>query len=86
LVAINRNTFETLQSLVKTKFFRIIRINIENECPFWAREKMCKSGSCTVCRCDEKDIPQEWSKTDLIEFKHSKNVEQWSAERNITLD
>jgi hypothetical protein len=47
---------------------------------------MCKSGSCTVCRCDEKDIPQEWSKTDLIEFKHSKNVEQWSAERNITLD
>ena len=70
-----------MKTLVKTKFFRIIRINIDNECPFWAREKMCKSGGCTVCRCDEKDIPQEWTRTDLIKKDVPSNLEQWSAER-----
>ena len=27
---------------------------------------MCKAQTCTVCRCDEKDIPMNWIETDKV--------------------
>lgn len=60
LVRINEKTAETLKELVKTKFFRIIRINIDNGCPFWAQQRLCASGGCGVCRCSGIDVPPEW--------------------------
>jgi ERO1-like protein alpha len=50
-------TAQLLEKLVKTKYFRIIRLNIEEECSLGMMQKLCKSQSCTVCRCNEEDIP-----------------------------
>jgi hypothetical protein len=61
-------------------------MNIESECPFWAQQRLCASGGCTVCRCDSKDIPSEWSKIERTDrIKHdSKGVDQWGLERSGT--
>jgi hypothetical protein len=52
LYEINRETHELLHQLIKTKYFRMIRVNLNRECELWVRNKICKSKSCTVCRCD----------------------------------
>lgn len=45
--------------------------------------KLCKSRSCSVCRCDEKDIPQNWIKTDKVQStEEGKDV--WQHEREIS--
>lgn len=41
-----------LEDLVQTKYFRIIRLNINQQCPLGILNKICKSNSCSVCRCD----------------------------------
>ena len=56
-------------------------MNLENDCPFWAQIKMCNSGGCNVCRCDEKDIPTEWSKTDEA-VQATVNRDLWANERS----
>ena len=60
---INERTAGTLQSLVQTKFFRIIRLNINQECSLGMMKKLCKNKSCTVCRCNDRDIPESWLNT-----------------------
>jgi len=52
LYEINRETHDILHSLIKTKYFRTFRANLNRECELYARNKICKSKSCTVCRCD----------------------------------
>lgn len=53
----NRSTAPILEELVQTKYFRLIRLNINQECPLGIFKKLCKSSSCSVCRCTDKDIP-----------------------------
>mmetsp|Transcript_11332 Transcript_11332/g.42475 ORF Transcript_11332/g.42475 Transcript_11332/m.42475 type:complete len:480 (-) Transcript_11332:93-1532(-) len=56
--------FPVLNDLVKTKFFKIFKVNLASECPFWAMEKVCKSeGGCSVCKCDADDVPLSWQIT-----------------------
>lgn len=63
LKEINERTSDTLSRLVQTKYFRIIRLNINQECQLSTMNKICKSQSCTVCRCNHKDIPEFWTNT-----------------------
>ena len=35
--------------------------------------KLCRSKSCAVCRCDEKDIPQNWMRTDKVDESNTSN-------------
>lgn len=48
----NNKTMNNLYELVKTKYFRLLRINVNSECPLPYMQKLCKSKSCSVCRCD----------------------------------
>jgi ERO1-like protein alpha len=45
--------------------------------------KICKSKSCSVCRCDEKDIPFFWSSTDPA-TRATNNKNLWGIERQLT--
>jgi ERO1-like protein alpha len=65
---------------VQTKYFRLIRLNINQACPLGLLKRICKSNSCSVCRCDERDIPQFWSNTDRVR-SHSHGQDLWSNER-----
>ena len=42
--------------------------------------KLCRSQSCAVCRCDDKDIPQKWKKTDKVKIREKK-IDVWEDER-----
>jgi hypothetical protein len=35
---------------------------MEKECPFWAQQRMCNSNKCSICECDDKEIPLFWKK------------------------
>lgn len=74
---LNNNTAHQLEQLVTTKYFRIIRLNLNRECPLKEINKMCKAKSCSVCRCDEKDIPSTWMKTDKVQSQGNA-VDYWS--------
>lgn len=50
--SLNYKTTAILNQLVKTKYFRILRLNINSKCPLPYMNKLCRSKSCAVCRCD----------------------------------
>lgn len=67
-----------LTLLQQTPFFSTFRINMDKECPFWAQKRMCNSQKCSICECDEKDIPKFWK-------KHQSNTEMsWSSNLEFT--
>lgn len=78
MLKLNRSSAPILHDLIQTKFFRMIRLNLNQECQLGHMNKICKSKSCSVCRCDEKDIPLFWSSTDKV-HSHSKGKDLWSA-------
>ena len=49
-----------LNSLSETPYFRTYKVNLERECPFWAQQRFCNNGPCTVCECEDNDIPLFW--------------------------
>lgn len=56
--------FPVVNELAKKTFFRTFKVDLDSECPFWAMQVMCgASGGCSVCKCDEKDIPIPWKIT-----------------------
>jgi ERO1-like protein alpha len=77
----NAEAAPLLEQLVQTKYFRIIRLNVNQACPLGYLKKICKSNSCSVCRCDHKDIPQNWVNTDRVK-SHSHGQDLWSPERD----
>lgn len=80
LQALQTDTASRLQELVQTKFFRIIRLNLNQQCPLAFTGRLCRSSSCRVCRCDEKEIPLIWSDLDRVASR-GQGVEEWSRQR-----
>ncbi|RYG68182.1 hypothetical protein EON64_05760 [archaeon] len=46
-------------SLYRT-FFRYFLVDLEKPCPFWNEFGQCAMEACTVCTCDEKEVPSAW--------------------------
>eukprot|EP01053_Blabericola_migrator_P013375 Blabericola_migrator_1__13374@NODE_94_length_14457_cov_129_345379_g84_i0_p1_GENE_NODE_94_length_14457_cov_129_345379_g84_i0NODE_94_length_14457_cov_129_345379_g84_i0_p1_ORF_typecomplete_len576_score66_21ERO1/PF04137_15/9_6e81ShK/PF01549_24/0_011_NODE_94_length_14457_cov_129_345379_g84_i01124212969 len=57
-------------TLSDTKFFRTFKVDLSQECPFWARADLCTSptGSCGVCECTEDQIPLPWKQKPIEHF------------------
>jgi ERO1-like protein alpha len=69
VLGVNEEIYQILKKIRKTTFFKIFKVDLESECPFWAMKYMCSSsGGCTVCKCDENEVPIPWkiSKTNEI--------------------
>ena len=72
LQALNKKVFPVLEQLrvrsnfdndsvsQLTPFFQTYKVNMENECPFWAIQRMCNSKKCAICECSENEIPSFW--------------------------
>lgn len=43
-------------------FFRYFWVDLEKKCPFWDEEGKCFMEACSVCACDENELPFEWAK------------------------
>jgi hypothetical protein len=49
LMAVNHEINPILNlHLLKSDFFRIFKVNLENECPFWDAEGTCLTDKCAV--------------------------------------
>eukprot|EP00817_Percolomonadidae_sp_ATCC50343_P007035 CAMPEP_0117426752 /NCGR_PEP_ID=MMETSP0758-20121206/6780_1 /TAXON_ID=63605 /ORGANISM="Percolomonas cosmopolitus, Strain AE-1 (ATCC 50343)" /LENGTH=342 /DNA_ID=CAMNT_0005212063 /DNA_START=52 /DNA_END=1077 /DNA_ORIENTATION=+ len=60
----NAQVYPVIKEMVATKFFRTFKVDLESECPFWAMERLCGvEGGCSVCKCDEKEVPIPWKIT-----------------------
>ena len=81
LLTFNQKTAPILEQLVQTKYFRIIRLNINENCEFGLMKRVCKSQSCTVCRCDDKEIPDLWTSTEKVK-SHTHHQDLWANERS----
>ena len=46
-----------LSNLTSQPFFRYFRVNLRSECPFWRENAMCFRRDCSVCECEESEVP-----------------------------
>ncbi|XP_015594995.1 ero1-like protein [Cephus cinctus] len=53
----NMKIYPRLQSLLIKDYFRFYKVNLKQECPFWADDSKCAIRYCHVQHCDEEDIP-----------------------------
>lgn len=49
-----------LEKLTNRTFFKYFRVNLEEKCPFWQEDGQCMMESCSVCTCEDNEIPQSW--------------------------
>lgn len=49
-----------LENITSRTFFRYFRVNLEEPCPFWQEDGQCMMESCSVCTCEENEIPESW--------------------------
>lgn len=49
-----------LSSLSTSTFFKYFKVDLHRNCPFWHEEGKCMMEGCSVCTCDEREIPQNW--------------------------
>lgn len=74
-----------IKELVQENFFRIFRLNLFKECPFWTGGGFCMHRSCAVDTIDDwKDLPEIWQPEALGKLEDSALVNPLNA--NITQD
>lgn len=55
-----RHVHPVLSKLVKSAFFRFFKVNIYCDCPLWPEDSMCAMHACSVCECDDNEVPRPW--------------------------
>ncbi|PSC73520.1 endoplasmic reticulum oxidoreductin-1-like [Micractinium conductrix] len=65
---LNRDEVQPLlDDLVKTPFFRYFKVDLYCECPLWPDDGMCSLRDCSVCECEEQEVPEPWRKAEAVE-------------------
>eukprot|EP01057_Protomagalhaensia_wolfi_P000449 Protomagalhaensia_wolfi_Nauph_80__448@NODE_124_length_3563_cov_180_024688_g95_i0_p1_GENE_NODE_124_length_3563_cov_180_024688_g95_i0NODE_124_length_3563_cov_180_024688_g95_i0_p1_ORF_typecomplete_len564_score125_12ERO1/PF04137_15/1_9e82INCENP_ARKbind/PF03941_15/1_4e03INCENP_ARKbind/PF03941_15/5_1e03INCENP_ARKbind/PF03941_15/2ShK/PF01549_24/1_1e04ShK/PF01549_24/0_6ShK/PF01549_24/2_2e03_NODE_124_length_3563_cov_180_024688_g95_i01791693 len=87
-----RTLMPIVEDLRDAKFFRIFKIDLSQECPFWAREDLCSSptGSCAVCECTPDQVPLPWKQKPIEHFvdrrlSEEKQQSPWLDPRGVGL-
>ncbi|KAJ2108350.1 endoplasmic oxidoreductin-1 [Coemansia sp. S142-1] len=60
--ALNRRVAVPLRKLIKTKFFRTLRVELYKPCQFWKSEGSCFQRDCIVQPLEDDQIPAAWRK------------------------
>ncbi|KAJ2723075.1 endoplasmic oxidoreductin-1 [Coemansia sp. Benny D115] len=58
--ALNHRVAGPLKRLVRTRFFRTLRVELYKPCPFWSSEGSCFQRDCIVQPMDDDRVPQQW--------------------------
>ncbi|XP_066587045.1 ero1-like protein [Prorops nasuta] len=53
----NKRIYPRLQSLLVRDYFRFYKVNLNQQCPFWADDSKCAMRYCHVQPCHDEDIP-----------------------------
>lgn len=64
-----------LRNITESTYFSHFFVDLEKPCPFWQEEGMCMLEACSVCPCEEHEIPKTWleenqQKTIITNMKH----------------
>jgi hypothetical protein len=43
------------------------QVDLYCECPLWPDDGMCSLRDCSVCECEEHEIPEPWRKAEAVE-------------------
>ena len=65
----NMKIYPRVQSLLVRDYFRFYKVNLKQECPFWADDSKCAMRYCHVQPCQDADIP-EGLKGDMLRNIH----------------
>ena len=49
-----------LKDVTSRTFFRYFRVNLDGKCPFWQEDGQCTMESCSVCTCEDNEVPRSW--------------------------
>jgi Endoplasmic Reticulum Oxidoreductin 1 (ERO1) len=55
-----------LGELVQQPFFRYFKVNLYCDCPFWPDDGMCSLRDCSVCECEEGEVPRPWTDAETL--------------------
>lgn len=84
---LNENIRPIIKELVKENFFRIFRLNLFKECPFWTSDGFCMHQSCAVDTIDDwKDLPDIWQPEALGKLEDSILVKNLNAKNDLIGD
>ncbi|CAD7695908.1 unnamed protein product [Ostreobium quekettii] len=53
-----------VSELVKTAYFRYFKVNLNCDCPLWPDEGMCSMETCSVCECEDGEVPEPWTEAE----------------------
>lgn len=72
-----------IKNLVNENFFRIFRLNLFKECPFWKGDGFCMHRTCAVDTIDDwEDLPQIWQPETLGKLQDSVIVKKLNDAEN----
>lgn len=54
----NAKIYPRIQSILLRDYFRFYKVNLKQECPFWADDSKCAIRYCHVQPCNDNDIPE----------------------------
>lgn len=57
---VNSKLLPLLDELRRTAYFRYFKVNLFCECPLWPEDGMCALEACSVCECDDHELPPAW--------------------------
>jgi len=67
---VNRDTLNPLlKALTGTAFMRYFKTTLYCDCPLWPDDGMCAMRDCSVCECEDDEVPAPWK---LAERGHVK--------------
>jgi ERO1-like protein alpha len=49
-----------LADVTSTAFMRYFKVNLFCDCPLWPEDGMCAMEACSVCECDDGEVPPAW--------------------------
>lgn len=49
-----------VSKLVTLPFFRYFKVNLWCDCPLWPDDGMCALQACSVCECEDSEVPKNW--------------------------
>lgn len=63
------NFFPILDKLRREKYFRLYKVDLYKDCPFWNDNSLCMSKDCTVSKVEDEQIPTEYRSLALSSIK-----------------
>lgn len=83
LLEINHELNPLLDEIRKSYFFRIFKINFDTACNFWTQNKICNFSTCSICQCDESEVPLPWKQDSIFDTVDKVNNDKMDFFNNL---